>query len=210
MSLVQEIIQEAKKETRTKLKRNSKRLIIVLGIIAIIMSSTFYYFDFPSQDAVYRQMPVFAGVPTLAMASFNAFAIISVPLFFLKSLSEVIRPTIDRKREQEKRTEFRKYGRSVYDAFNAYGQKDYSLQIDERTKGLEYRIDEIDKREKSDISEIKREFMPEFQKAREEYEKEKIARIKAENERDKVSSILNEVLTENFQLKEENKKLKGE
>ncbi|MHB8547424.1 MAG: hypothetical protein ACYDAJ_11725 [Nitrosotalea sp.] len=63
---------------------------------------------------------------------------------------------------------------------------------------------------KEDVNEIKKEFMPEFQKARQEYENEKMSRIKAENERDKTAISLNEVLSENFKLKEENKKLKGE
>lgn len=63
---------------------------------------------------------------------------------------------------------------------------------------------------KKEMIEMKTTYMNEFQKARQEYWNEKSAKIKAESETRKITLTLNDVLTENFRLKEENKKLKGE
>jgi flagellar motility protein MotE (MotC chaperone) len=155
MSLVQEIIREAKQETRLELKKHSKRLLITLGIVASLMSVTFYIFGVPYHDSVYRQMPLFAGIPTLAMASFNAFGMTTIVMFFLKALGVVTCSTIKNNLEQRKKTEIRKNSRAIYDAFNAYGQKDYSFQIDEAKQGLQHQIDKLRQENAQLKSEIK-------------------------------------------------------
>lgn len=152
MSLVQEIIQEAKQETRIKLKRNSKRLITTLFIISSLMSMTFYVFGIPYQDSLYRQLPLFAGIPLLAMASFNAFGMTSIVLFFLMSLGKVTSSTVKNSLEQRKETKIKSYSKAIYDAFNEYGQRDFSLQIDEREEGLNHKISET----KTDVNDWKK------------------------------------------------------
>lgn len=142
MSIVQEIIDETKRQTRIKLKKNSKRILFSLGIISVTMSTIFYILGVPYQDSTYRQFPIFVGVPVLAMASFNAFGMTTIALFFVGSLGEVTHSTIKHNLEQRKEAKIKTNSKAIYDTFNEFGHKDYSIQIDEAKAGLQSQIDE--------------------------------------------------------------------
>lgn len=152
MSIVQEIIHETKQETRVKLKRNAKRLLITLGIISISMSIIFYVLGFPYQDSLYRQLPMFAGMPLLAVSSFNAFAITSIVMFFIKSLGEVTNSTVKNSLEQRRENKIKTQAKAIVDRVDQYGQRDYSLQINEAKQGLRHEVLET----KTDVNDWKK------------------------------------------------------
>jgi hypothetical protein len=152
MNIIQEMIHEAKQQTHVKVREYGKRLIIFSSVLSSLLAITFYVFGIPQSDSFYHDVPLFLGIPLLAMGLFNAVSFILIFLFFLESLGVVTNLTVRSNREYQKKTERRENSKAIYDAFNAFGQKDFSLQIDEKQKGNDYKFSEI----RTDLNEWKK------------------------------------------------------
>lgn len=87
-----EIFREAERRTHVRARRNAKRIIITACIVSACLTSLFYYAGIPQQDSLVEHVPVLAGIPVVLISSFNAVAITSLMIFYLRSLGEVTIP----------------------------------------------------------------------------------------------------------------------
>jgi hypothetical protein len=141
MSVINEIFDESQELAHAKIRKHGKHLLTILGIVAVLLSFIFYIFEIPYQDSIYRQFPIFVGVPVLAMASFNAFAMISIMTYFLTSFGVVSNSKIKIYFKERSNTKITTQAKAIVDRVDQYGQYDYSLQIDEVKKGFQYQLD---------------------------------------------------------------------
>lgn len=158
--ILTEIIHETKERARIKARRNSTGIIIIGSMFGVVFTTIFYSFGIPQQDHIYGSVPVLASIPLVLLMSFNAVGISSIMFFFFWALGESTHYVVKNSLEQRKENQYNEQSKSIYDKFNQYGQKDYSLQIDETKQGLKHEISESVKEIptlKNDIAKIKNE-----------------------------------------------------
>jgi len=140
--IISEIIREAKQRARVKAKRNAKRMIIIGCTLSAFLTFAFYSVGTVQKDPLYGQMPLAFGIPMLALQTFNAVVFSSLLILILKSLGESTGSTIKNRLEQRNETKIKAQAEAIHNRFNEFGQKDFSLQIDEAKAGLKNEISE--------------------------------------------------------------------
>jgi len=149
-----QIFRETNQLARSKMKNHSKLLLTIISIFAVFLTSLFFVAGTVQHDPSYRDLPVVASAPILVVGSWNAIAIISISVIFVIAFGEVFASKVKYNFEGRQQKKYQIQSKAVYDHFNQYGHKDYSLQTDELKQGFEYQLWEVKKWCQSQIDSI--------------------------------------------------------
>ncbi len=138
--ILQEIHQEALKRTKSKIRNHVNRMFSTAFLVTILLTMCFYYFgvgDF--QWSIAKTNPLFV---TVLVGTQTFFGMINLQflIFYSWSVGESTRSKVKNGLEQRHENRIKENAEAIRDRFNQFGQRDYSIQIDEAKEGLRYEI----------------------------------------------------------------------
>lgn len=176
-----DIFRETNQLTRTKARSHSK-LLLTLGVgISAFLTFCFFSMGIVQADPLYREMPVFASIPLLAVGSFNAVAFTALSILFVKSFSEVSVSKIKSHFEERNNAKIESQAKAITNRIDQFGQKDYSLQLNEIKQGFQFQLDELKKWVESQIDSRVSDFIRQIGILNLKLEKSERRRIQVEN-----------------------------
>jgi hypothetical protein len=198
-----DIFRETNQLTRTKARSHSK-LLLTLGVgISAFLTFCFFSMGIVQTDPLYGEMPVFASIPLLAVGSFNAVAFTFLSILFVKSFSEVSVSKFKNHFEERNNAKIEFQAKAITNRIDQFGQKDYSLQINEIKQGFQFQLEELRKWFQSQIDSRVSDFIRQIGILNLKIEKSERRRIHAESEAVK-QRVLKEDAEQKLKEKETN------